>query len=133
MKILDSDHCVALLRGRMDLHGLVAPTEELAVTTISVGELTHGAYRSARAAENLARLEVLLASMIILPYDEGSARRFGFLKVQLERTGMRLNDLDIQIAGIALQHNTPLVSHNQRHFGRVPGLMTEDWLAEGAV
>lgn len=39
MKILDSDHCVALLRGLLDLDGKVLPNEDLAITSISIGEL----------------------------------------------------------------------------------------------
>jgi tRNA(fMet)-specific endonuclease VapC len=128
MKILDSDHCVALLRGHLDLRGRVAPAEELAVTAISVGELTHGAFKSSRVTENLARVDVLLAAVAILPYDERAARRFGRVKADLERAGMRLSDLDLQIASIALQHDVPLVTHNRRHFERLPDLVIEDWL-----
>ena len=83
VKILDSDHCIALLRGQLNLAARVAPSEELAVTAISVGELTHGAHKSARVTENLARLDVLLATVTILPYDERTARRFGALKADL--------------------------------------------------
>jgi predicted nucleic acid-binding protein len=50
MKILDSDHCVAILRAQLDLTGRVAPDEELASTAISVGELVHGAITSQHAA-----------------------------------------------------------------------------------
>jgi tRNA(fMet)-specific endonuclease VapC len=128
MKILDSDHCVAVLRGKLDLRDWVTPTEILAVTTISVGELTHGAHKSDQTAKNLARLDVLLAAMEILPYTTESARRFGELKATLERAGQRLSDLDLQIASIALIHSAPLVTHNQRHFARIPDLLLEDWL-----
>lgn len=128
MKILDSDHCVALLRGHLDLRGRVAPAEELAMTAISVGELTHGAFKSSRVTENLARVDVLLAAVAVLPYDERAARRFGRVKADLERAGMRLSDLDLQIASIALQHDVPLVTHNRRHFERLPDLVIEDWL-----
>jgi tRNA(fMet)-specific endonuclease VapC len=131
MKILDSDHCVAILRGQFDLAGRVAPDEELAVTTISVGELVHGAAKSQLSADNLARLDVLLAALTVLPYDEWSARRFGQLKAQLERAGEVISDLDLQIASIALEHDAPLVTHNQKHFTRLTrlaGLVLEDWL-----
>jgi predicted nucleic acid-binding protein len=37
--------------------------------------------------------------------------------------------LDLQIASIAMEHDAPLATHNQRHFKRVPGLVVEDWLA----
>jgi tRNA(fMet)-specific endonuclease VapC len=102
MKILDSDHCVALLRGHLDLRGRVTPTETLAVTAVSVGELVHRVFRSSRVDENLARLSVLLAAVAVLPYDEAAARQFGRTKAELERTGNKLGDLDLQIASIAL-------------------------------
>jgi len=132
MKILDSDHCVAILRARLDLTGRVAPDEELATTAVSVGELVHGATRSQRAMDNIARLDVLLAALTILPYDEWSARRFGQLKAQLEQAGEIISDLDLQIASIALDHDAVLVTHNQKHFSRLTsmaGLVLEDWLA----
>lgn len=132
MKILDSDHCVAILRGQLDLFGRVAPDEDLAVTTISVGELVHGATKSPRAVDNLARLDVLLAALTILDYDEWSARRFGQLKAQLEHTGEMLSDLDLQIASISLDQNAALVTHNHKHFSRLismAGIILEDWLS----
>lgn len=101
------------------------------MTTISVGELAHGAAKSQQAEDNLARLDVLLAALTILPYDEWSARRFGQLKAQLERAGEVISDPDLQIASIALEHDAPLVTHNQKHFAhlsRLAGLVLEDWL-----
>lgn len=131
MKILDSDHCVAILRAQLDLTGRVAPDEELGITAISVGELVHGAAKSQRSADNLARLDVLLAAVTILPFNEWSARRFGQLKTQLEMMGEIISDLDMQIASIALDQNAALVTHNQKHFSRLTdlaGLVLEDWL-----
>jgi len=132
MIILDSDHCVAILRARLDLIGRVTPDEELACTAISVGELVHGATKSQRAADNLARLDVLLTALTILSFDEWSARRFGQLKAQLEQTGEVISDLDLQIASITLDHDAVLVTHNQKHFSRLTsmaGLFLDDWLA----
>jgi tRNA(fMet)-specific endonuclease VapC len=132
MKILDGDHCIAILRGRLDLGGRVAPDEELGITAVSLGELVLGATRSQRAADNLARLDVLAAALTVLPYDEWSARRFGQLKAQLEAAGEVISDLDLQIASIALDQNAALVTHNQKHFSRLTnlsGLALEDWLA----
>ena len=138
MKILDSDHCVAILRAQLDLAGRVAPDEELGITAVSVGKLVHGATRSQRAAHNLARLDVLLAALTILPYDEWSARRFGQLKAQLEQAGVAsetggiISDLDLQIASIALDHDGVLVTQDQKHFSRLTSmavLVLEDWLA----
>lgn len=131
MKILDSDHCVALLRGRLALTSHVTPEEELAITTISVGELIHGAHKSKRADENLGRLDVLLSALTILPFDESAARLFGWLRARLELQGERLPDLDLQIASIALSNQAQLLTHNQGHFQRViqfAPLDLADWL-----
>jgi len=133
MKILDSDHCVAILRGQLNLAERISPDEELAVTAISVGELAHGAHKSRQPADNLARLDVLLAALIILPYDEWAARRFGQIKTQLEREGDVISDPDLQIASIAVELNAPLVTHNQKHFSRLAhkaALLLEDWLRD---
>ncbi len=127
--MLDSDHCVELLRGRLDLRDYISPDEILAVTSITVAELSHGAHKSARPEDNLARLDVLLSTVTILPFDEEAAYRFGVIKAGLEKAGRPLADLDLQIAAISLAHDIPLVTHNQRHFARVPGLRLEDWMA----
>jgi predicted nucleic acid-binding protein len=119
---------VAILRGQLSMDGRVPFTESLAVTTIGVGELMHGVFKSARADDNLIRLGILLSKVIILPYEMPAARLFGRIKVDLERTGSLLGDLDLQIACIALAYGVPLVTHNRRHFERIPDLIFEDWL-----
>ena len=132
MKILDTDHCVFILRGRLDLRGRVASDERLALTTISIAELTYGAHKSSRPQENLAGLDAFLVGLEWLDFDQYSARRYGYLRAHLEKQGDILSDLDLQIASIALQAGAPLLTHNRRHFERllsISDLQLEDWLA----
>ena len=129
MRILDTDHCVALLRETLDLRQHVEPDEELFITAVSVAKLTHGAQRSRNREDNLARLEVLFAALTVLSFDESAARRFGRLKAELETKGESLNDLDLQIASIALEHDLPLVTNNAAHFKRVDGLQSQNWIS----
>ncbi|HQX11270.1 MAG TPA: type II toxin-antitoxin system VapC family toxin [Thermoflexales bacterium] len=126
--MLDTDHCVAILRRKLDPRSRVTANESLAVTAVTVAELTHGAHRSARAADNLMRVDALLAAVNVLDFDEASARLFGALKARLEVAGQPIDDIDLQIACIALRHESGLASHNAKHFGRVPGLKSIDWL-----
>jgi tRNA(fMet)-specific endonuclease VapC len=128
MNLLDSDHCIAILRKQLDLREYVSPDEELATTAISVAELTHGANRSQRRDDNLARLEVLLSALFILPFDEVAGRRFGVLKAELEARGEPLDDLDLQIASIAIETNSTLLTNNTKHFKRINGLRLLNWL-----
>lgn len=107
----------------------MSPAEELAVTAVNVAELVHGAHKSQHTVRHLAQVDVLLAAVQVLPFDEAAARRSGELKAELERAGAPLAMADLQIAAIALHHRLPLVTHNLRHFRRVAGLELEDWLA----
>jgi tRNA(fMet)-specific endonuclease VapC len=130
MNLLDTDHCIAILRGQLDLSEHVSPDEELATTSISVAELIHGAYRSQHRDDNLARLEVLLSALMILPFDERAGWRFGALKAELESKGKPLDDLDLQIASIAVETNSTLLTNNTRHFKRISDLNLMNWLAK---
>lgn len=128
MKLLDTDHCIAILRGQLDLGDHLMPDEELATTAISVAELTHGAQRSQRRDDNLARLEVLLSALVVLPFDESAGRRFGAIKAELEAKGETLDNLDLQIASIALENDLQLLTNNTGHFKRVHELQLANWL-----
>lgn len=128
MKLLDTDHCIAILRGQLDLNAHVPPQEELGTTAISVAELTHGAHRSQHREDNLARLEVLLSVLVILPFDEAAGRKFGELKAELEARGEPLDQFDLQIASIAIENDCQLLTNNSRHFSRIDGLQLENWL-----
>ena len=126
--ILDTDHCIAILRGKLDVSKHIEPAARLYVTAITVSELTYGAHKSDRASAHLAQVDLLLDSVTILPFDQQPARRCGALKDGLRRMGSPIAEPDLQIASIALHHGLPLVSHNLRHFARVPGLKLLDWI-----
>jgi tRNA(fMet)-specific endonuclease VapC len=127
--ILDTDHCVAILHGQLDVGAHVDPTTPLFVTAITVSELAYGAHKSDRPEHHLAQVDLLLDSVTVLPFDAKVARRCGQLKDMLRRAGTPLSEPDLQIASIALCHTLPLATRNQRGFARVPGLMPMDWLA----
>ncbi|MDL1909513.1 type II toxin-antitoxin system VapC family toxin [Chloroflexi bacterium CFX6] len=128
MKMLDTDHCIAILRKKLDLREHVKAEEELFISAISVAELTHGAHRSKHREDNLARLEVLFAALTILPFDESAGRRFGALKADLETRGEPLDDLDLQIASSAIENALPLATNNTNHFKRIKGLELQNWI-----
>lgn len=128
MRILDTDHCIAILRQKLDLRDHVSADEELFITSITVAEMVHGAKRSLRREENLTRLEVLFAALTVLPFDDGAERRFGHLKADLEEQGKSLDDLDLQIASIVVENDLHLVTNNIKHFEWVKELKLENWI-----
>ena len=74
------------------------------------------------------RLEVLSSAFTFLSFDEMAARRCGHLKAALEEQGEPLDDLDLQIASIALVYDLPLATNNTKHFKRVKDLRIENWI-----
>ncbi len=126
--MLDTDHCIAILRGRLDIGSKIEPITHLFITAITVSELTFGAHKSQQPEHNVAQVELLIESVTVLPFETLAGRRCGALKDSLRRTGNLIAEPNLQIASIALENMLPLVTHNQKHFNWIPGLELDDWL-----
>lgn len=127
--ILDTDHCIAILRGQLDIANRLAPGEPVFITAISVSELVYGAQKSTRPEYHTEQVETLLQGATVLPLDQSAATTFGKFKAQLQRDGNLIADPDLYIASIALTRHLPIATHNQRHFDRIPNLALTDWIA----
>ncbi|MBI4492204.1 MAG: PIN domain-containing protein [Chloroflexi bacterium] len=130
--LLDTDIISAVLRPRPDLRvvrslATVPPSDQF-TSAITLGELVFGAIRKGRD-DLLERIEQVVEVVSVLPFDESAAHTFGRLKAQLEQDGTPLAEPDLRIAAIALSAELTLVTGNERHFARVPGLVIENWLA----
>lgn len=100
----------------------------VALSVITVLELRQGAEKSRQAAANHARLDLFLAPIKVLPFDEEAAVVAARIRAHLERQGTPIGDLDTLIAAHALARDLVLVTNNLREFERVPGLLTENWV-----
>jgi tRNA(fMet)-specific endonuclease VapC len=104
--------------------------EQQFTTSITVGELVYGAYKSGRAEYFLGKLDKLVWPNInILAFDEEAAKVYGRLRAALEKKGTILAEPDMRIASIAISHGLTVITGNLRHFSRVPGLSVEDWIS----
>lgn len=126
--ILDSDYCVAVLRKKISLGDSIPIHRPLYLPVTAVVELTYGALRSGNPVANLLEVDKLLSVVTVLPLDTSVARRMATVKAELDRQGKPVATPDLEIACIALEQNLPLVTHNVRHFQRIPGLILLDWL-----
>jgi tRNA(fMet)-specific endonuclease VapC len=73
--------------------------------------------------ERLQRTQRYYCQVRVLPFDAAAVSEYQHLL----RRGLRIGAQDLQIAAIALANHAVLVTGNQRHFERVPGLIIEDW------
>ena len=133
MKVLDTDTCIGLLRGRPEIISRreAVASEEVVTTWVTAGELFFGASKSIDPEGNARRVVQFLDTLRILGPDLGSARFFGEVKAKLRAEGNMLADADLMIASIALANDATVVTGNRRHFERVPALLLEDWLRPG--
>lgn len=88
------------------------------VTVITTYELLFGVARARRQIGE----EALLGVMQTLPLTTNVARRAAQLHDELIRHNQDIGIKDVLIAAICLEHELPLLTMNERHFGRVPGL-----------
>lgn len=100
---------------------------EIGICSVVAAELAYGVAKS-RSARNRSALEMFLAPLEVLPFDQAAVWVYGDLRASLEREGQPIGALDTMIAAHALSVDAPLVTHNTREFARVPGLRLENWV-----
>jgi tRNA(fMet)-specific endonuclease VapC len=130
--MLDTNLCVRVLRDRPA--GARARFNEnsdgLAISTVVLTELLHGAAKSARPIENRRAVEDFAARLTVLAFDEAAADHAADIRADLERRGAVIGAYDLLIAGHARSRGLVLVTGNLGEFRRVTGLRCEDWLTD---
>lgn len=131
--MLDTNICIYMINAR--------PPEVLArfkqerlgqigVSSVTAAELAYGVAKSG-STRNREALELFLAPLEVLPFDESVIWRYGELRSGLERRGQTIGALDTMIAAHALAANVILVTNNTREFVRVPDLRLQNWTESG--
>lgn len=127
--LLDTKLCIRVLRDRppslREKFNLEA--ESLAISTIVLTELLHGAAKSARPEANRREVETFAARLEVLPFDDSAAYHAADIRTTLERQGQSIGGYDILIAGHARSRGLIVVTANRGEFDRVAGLRCEDW------
>jgi tRNA(fMet)-specific endonuclease VapC len=101
---------------------------QMCISSITLGELVHGAEKSAAPEQNLADIESLIARLEVKPFDSPAAIHFGQIRATLAKVGAPIGPYDAIIAGHARALALVLVTNNENEFQRVPGLMRENWV-----
>jgi tRNA(fMet)-specific endonuclease VapC len=131
--LLDTNICIALINGssakvRSRFIQAVHRHAELSTSLIVAHELWYGVAKSQQVARNANALTTFLSREVaLLDYSEQDAQAAGEIRAELERRGERIGEYDTLIAGQAFSRNLVLVTANTREFGRVKGLIVEDW------
>ncbi len=135
--IMDTDHVSHILRGNQSVIEN-AKNHETAITIVTVQELFNGWVSRAndpkqadRLIEVYAKLSTTVGYLQTVEILDFTPEADSCLKQLLKNNeNLRKNRLqkDLRIAAIALSLGATLATCNQRDFGKVPRLITIDWL-----
>ena len=99
----------------------------MAISSITLAELMHGAEKSNAPTRSLAAVEDFCSRLEVLAYGPKAAMHYGNIRAQLETRGQTIGVNDLHIAAHARSEGLTLVSNNLREFERVEALQLANW------
>lgn len=94
---------------------------EIGLSSVVAAEIAYGVAKSG-SERNRRALEMFLAPLEIILFDEKAVWTCGELRADLEHFGQPIGSLDTMIAAHALSLNDVPVTNNTREFSRVRGM-----------
>jgi len=126
--LLDTDMVSLIVRNNSSvIKNLIKhENDEICISVISYAELYYGLEK--KGSERLfSEVNTIIGKLTILDFNDSQAELYGKIRVELEKSGTSLGDMDMLIASSAMSRGAVLVSHNIRHFSKINGLKVEDW------
>ena len=113
--------------GNVNANFLKYKDNKMSVSVISYGELVYGANKSKSVAKNKATVQEIKSIFPMIDITPNVMDIFGAIKVDTQKIGKPVDDMDLLIAATAIAHNMILVTHNIKHFENIPKLQVVDW------
>jgi tRNA(fMet)-specific endonuclease VapC len=131
--LLDTNIVIYVLKRRPVevLSTFNANANRMAISSITLAELLHGAEKSSHVSQNLAAIEDFCSRLEVLPYGAKAAQHYGAIRAALEKLGQTIGVNDLHIAGHARSEGLVLVTNNLSEFVRVPALEVQNWVQPG--
>lgn len=130
MYLLDTSLCILIIRKapakvlkRLD----DCEPEDVALSAVTLSELTYGVSSSSASGKNREALELFLSAFQVLDYTAQAALAYGQVRQALASDGVAMGAMDLMIAAHALSLGATLVSSEPKPFRAVPGLVVENW------
>lgn len=115
--VLDTDVASSLLRRRTpDVVARELAGHVLAVTFVTVGELTKWTLVRRWGPRSLADMQTFLGGLVVLPYDQRVSARWGELQAYAQLRGRPRPVNDSWIAACCLVRDLPLATFNIKDF-----------------
>jgi tRNA(fMet)-specific endonuclease VapC len=86
-----------------------------------------GGLLAKNALKQLSVFEDFVVDNLVIPMTDNSAKISAELYSKLKQSGKIVDDIDLLIAGIAIDNDLTLITNNENHFNRIPGLKIDNW------
>ena len=128
--LLDTNAVSAALKGNAALDRRLQELSAAAwcISAVTRAELRFGVARRPNATRLAQVVDAFLAATRTEAWDAKAADEHGRLRAALAAKERRIGDFDEMIAAHALALGAILVTNNMRHFSRVSGLKSENWV-----
>lgn len=128
--MLDTDICIYAMKNKpIEVRQKFEVNQtKLCISSVTLMELAFGAEKSNAKEKALNAVEMFADSLTVLPYDSQASYHTARIKAQLERAGTPIGAYDVMIAGHARSLGLAVVTNNVREFGRIEGLLVENWV-----
>ena len=125
--LLDTCVCIALLKKSPSVIQRLREvgTSNCRISDITLAELYFGAFKSGKEKHFNDVSEI---SKLFERFPIQYTRKYGEIRWELEKQGLRIGDMDIFIAATALEEDLILVTGNVKHFERIPDLKIQNWM-----
>lgn len=130
--LLDTDTCAFVLRRSSPtlLERIQSvPLAQQAISVVTYAELLYGVQVSSRRKANQEAVDALVRHVAVLDWSPAAAKHCAEIRADLSKRGALIGSNDLMIAAHARSLDAVVVTHNTKDFGRVKGLMLEDWMS----
>ncbi|MCS7300207.1 MAG: type II toxin-antitoxin system VapC family toxin [Fimbriimonadales bacterium] len=128
--LLDTDIAIETLRKNpavlARLSQAEARQELIAIHALTFYETLRGLVQI-QAQRQLREFELLCDEITILQTSRSALETAARLYAELAARGQLIGNADILIGAAAVSSNLIVVTHNLKHFSRIPSLVVEDW------
>ena len=105
---------------------IIHEDDEICISAVTNAELFYGLEKK-KSQRLFTEVCSIIGKCTIVDFNASQSELYGRIRVELEKSGTPLGDMDLLIAAAAISTGAILVTHNTKHFSRINGLKVEDW------
>lgn len=107
----------------------VSQNNRIVISAVTYAEMRYGQIGKKASARHKTLVDEFVRRLdAVLPWDQRAVDATVEVMQALSKAGTPIGPNDTAIAGHAIASGCTLVTNNVREFGRVPGLVHEDWV-----